>query len=255
VLTGGNSSKKSKQLLEQVASAPEDQPLVIIATGKYIGEGFDAPRLDTLFLAYPFSWEGTLAQYAGRLHRLHDRKYEVQIYDYIDVHVAKLERMYTKRAKGYCAIGYTAKCEGIVPAEGNILFDSTSFLPVFVSDMLAAKREVVVVSPYLTQRRISKMMDTFESCILQGVNVTAVTRPEEDYMEKDRGRISGNIKHLTEKGITVIEKSKIHLKFSIIDEQIVWYGSINLLSFGSAEESIMRLDSTAIANELLSIVR
>ena len=255
VLTGGKSSKESKLLLERVAFAPQEQPLVIVATGKYVGEGFDAPRLDTLFLAYPFSWEGTLAQYAGRLHRLHEEKDEVQIFDYIDVHVAKLESMYAKRAKGYTANGYTAKCEGVFPAEGNIIFDSSSFLPVFTADFLAAKREIVIVSPFLTQNRIARMMETIETCILSGVCVTVVTHPAEDYTDKERNRISGCIEHLSNKGVTVIEKTKIHQKFAIADEQVVWYGSINLLSFGSAEESIMRLDSAVIATELLSIMR
>ena len=255
VLTGGKSSKESKRVLEQVASAPEDQPLVIIATGKYVGEGFDAPRLDTLFLAYPFSWEGTLAQYAGRLHRLHDGKDEVRIYDYIDVHAAKLERMYAKRVKGYTAIGYKAKCEGVIPADGNIIFDSSSFLPIFTADLLAAKREIIIVSPFLTQKRVSMMLNTFEDCKLSGAKVTVVTRPTEDYADKDQNRVSGIIGFLCEKGITVIEKSKIHQKFAIIDERVVWYGSINLLSFGSAEESIMRLDSASIAGELMYIVR
>jgi hypothetical protein len=255
VLTGGKTTKERTRLLEQVASAPEGQPLVIVATGKYIGEGFDAPRLDTLFLAYPFSWEGTLAQYAGRLHRLHDGKDEVQIYDYIDVHAAKLERMYAKRVKGYTAIGYKAKCEGVVPADGNILFDSSSFLPIFTADLLAAKREIVIVSPLLTQSRVSKMMNTIESCMLSGVKATVVTRPAADYAEKEHGRVSGIIKHLSDKGISVIEKSKIHQKFAVVDGRIVWYGSINLLSFGSAEESIMRLDSASIAGELLNVMR
>jgi len=97
VLTGGKSNKGRKQLLEQVTSVPDNQTLVIIATGKYVGEGFDLPRLDTLFLATPFSWEGTLAQYAGRLHRMYDGKDEVQIYDYVDVHVARLDNMYAKQ--------------------------------------------------------------------------------------------------------------------------------------------------------------
>jgi len=255
LLGGGKTSKESKLLLEQVASAPHEQRLVIVATGKYVGEGFDAPRLDALFLAYPFSWEGTLAQYAGRLHRLHDEKDEVQIYDYIDVHAAKLERMYSKRAKGYTANGYTAKCEGVIPAEGNIIFDSSSFLPVFTADLIAAKREIVIVSPFLTQNRITKMMDTIEMCILSGVCVTAVTRPAEDYTDKERGRISSCIELLRKKSVTVIEKTKIHQKFAIADERVVWYGSVNLLSFGSAEESIMRLDSAVIASELLSIMR
>ena len=168
---------------------------------------FDASRLDTLFLAYPFSWEGTLAQYAGRLHRLHDGKDEVQIYDYIDVHVAKLERMYTKRAKGYAVIGYKAKCEGVVPADGNILYDSSSFLPIFTADLLAAKREITIISPYLTQNRVSKMISTLESCMLSGVKVIVVTRPADDYAEKERSRVSGIINFLSDKGIDTALKS------------------------------------------------
>ncbi len=79
---------------------------MILATGSYIGEGFDDSRLDTLFLAMPISWKGTLQQYVGRLHRLHDNKQVVQVYDYVDTHVLMLARMYERRLKGYSAIGY-----------------------------------------------------------------------------------------------------------------------------------------------------
>ena len=78
----------------------------MIATGKYIGEGFDDARLDTLFLAMPISWKGTLQQYVGRLHRLHDNKQEVRVYDYVDVRVPLLEKMFTKRQSGYKQMGY-----------------------------------------------------------------------------------------------------------------------------------------------------
>jgi superfamily II DNA or RNA helicase len=254
-LTGGQPSKERKRLLGQIAAVPEEQPLIIVATGKYVGEGFDVPRLDTLFLAMPISWQGTLAQYAGRLHRLRDGKDEVRIYDYIDAHVAMLERMYAKRVKGYTAIGYSAKCEGVTPPEGNIIFDSSSFLPVFTTDLLSAKREIVIVSPFLTQNRVNKMISTLESCMLSGTALTVVTRPVSDYAEKDAGRVSGIIKFLADKGITVTVKTKIHQKFAVIDGRIVWYGSINLLSFGSAEESIMRLDSVGIAGELMGVAR
>src|SRR5256885_12368760 len=80
---------------------------VILATGKCIGEGFDDPRLDTLFLTLPVSWRGTIAQYAGRLHRLYDAKREVRIYDYADLNVQMLSRMFDRRCRGYEAIGYT----------------------------------------------------------------------------------------------------------------------------------------------------
>jgi superfamily II DNA or RNA helicase len=78
----------------------------VIATGRYIGEGFDDARLDTLFLAMPVSWKGTLVQYTGRLHRLHPGKTEVRIYDYVDREVPMLTRMFDKRLRGYRGIGY-----------------------------------------------------------------------------------------------------------------------------------------------------
>ena len=255
VLTGGKSQKERIQQAEQVASIPDDQPFVIIATGKYVGEGFDAPRLDTLFLAMPFAWEGTLVQYAGRLHRLHDGKDEVLIYDYVDVYVARLENMYAKRIKGYSAIGYRAKCEGVIPVDGNIVYDESSFLPVFSIDILSAKREVVIVSPYLTQKRVAKMINMLEKCVLSGIQVSVITRTPENYEEKDFNKISGLLDYLNDKGINVTKKSKIHQKFAIIDDRIVWYGSINLLSYGDSEESIMRLESTTIAGELMSVMR
>jgi superfamily II DNA or RNA helicase/very-short-patch-repair endonuclease len=80
---------------------------VLLATGRFIGEGFDDPRLDTLFLALPVSWRGTIAQYVGRLHRLHEAKREVQVYDYADLDVPMLARMFDRRCQGYEAVGYT----------------------------------------------------------------------------------------------------------------------------------------------------
>jgi phosphatidylserine/phosphatidylglycerophosphate/cardiolipin synthase-like enzyme len=99
------------------------------------------------------------------------------------------------------------------------------------------------------------MMNTIEACMRSGITVTVVTRPAIDYAEKDHSRVSEIIKHLSDKGIAVIEKPKIHQKFAVVDGRIVWYGSINLLSFGSAEESIMRLDSVGIAGELMNVMR
>jgi superfamily II DNA or RNA helicase len=111
VLKGGMGKKQRRSIAQALASVPEHEPRVILATGSYIGEGFDDARLDTLFLAMPISWRGTLQQYVGRLHRLHDNKRVVQVYDYVDEWVPMLERMYGRRLKGYSAIGYTIEQE------------------------------------------------------------------------------------------------------------------------------------------------
>ena len=107
VLKGGMGKKQRRTVATALAAVPETESRVILATGSYIGEGFDDPRLDTLFLAMPISWKGTLQQYVGRLHRLHDGKKVVQVYDYVDSGVLMLARMYERRLKGYAAIGYT----------------------------------------------------------------------------------------------------------------------------------------------------
>jgi superfamily II DNA or RNA helicase len=106
VFKGGMGERQRQKIREQLNSIQDDDERLLIATGKYLGEGFDDARLDTLFLTLPISWKGTLAQYAGRLHRLHYNKKEVRIYDYVDLKVPVLERMYKRRLQGYRAIGY-----------------------------------------------------------------------------------------------------------------------------------------------------
>jgi superfamily II DNA or RNA helicase len=104
VLKGAMRAKERKSANEQLASAQ-----VVVATGKYVGEGFDLPRLDTLFLALPIAWKGSLAQYAGRLHREIEGKEKVTIYDYVDCSLPMSQRMFQKREKGYAAMGYEVR--------------------------------------------------------------------------------------------------------------------------------------------------
>jgi superfamily II DNA or RNA helicase len=106
VMVGGQSAKQREYVKQQLLTIPENEERLLIATGRYIGEGFDDARLDTLFLAMPISWHGTLAQYAGRLHRTHHAKKEVVIYDYVDGAVSMLAKMADKRMKGYERLGY-----------------------------------------------------------------------------------------------------------------------------------------------------
>lgn len=107
VLRGGLGKKQREAIRERIASIPDTEERVFIATGKLIGEGFDDSRLDTLFLVHPISWKGSLQQYAGRLHRSHPNKQDVQIYDYVDIQVPLLLSMYKKRITGYRAMGYS----------------------------------------------------------------------------------------------------------------------------------------------------
>jgi len=108
VLRGGMSAQRTRAVSETLRAISDGEERVLVATGRYLGEGFDDARLDTLFLTMPISWRGTLAQYAGRLHRLHAPKRDVVIYDYVDENEPMLAKMATKRELGYRSLGYRA---------------------------------------------------------------------------------------------------------------------------------------------------
>jgi superfamily II DNA or RNA helicase/very-short-patch-repair endonuclease len=112
VLRGGMRKKELDAIPARLAAIPAGETRVILATGRYVGEGFDDARLDTLFLTLPISWHGTIAQYVGRLHRLYDGKREVRVYDYADLNAPMLARMFDRRCRGYEAIGYRMQLPG-----------------------------------------------------------------------------------------------------------------------------------------------
>ncbi|MDR1240195.1 MAG: hypothetical protein LBK27_08770, partial [Treponema sp.] len=109
VLKGGLGKKQLKTIMENIQNVPSGSNRIILATGKYLGEGFDLSCLDTLFLVFPFSWKGTLIQYAGRLNRSAQGKTEIRIYDYVDEKVPVLQRMFNRRMKGYRDLGFATE--------------------------------------------------------------------------------------------------------------------------------------------------
>lgn len=152
VLQGGMGRKSLKSALDRLKAIPAGEGRVVVATGRFVGEGFDDSRLDTLFLTMPVSWHGTVAQYAGRLHRLHDGKQVVRVYDYADLDVPMLARMFDKRCAGYEAIGYTI----LLPASALPGWPPEVSLPVdpqWKADYAASVRRLIrdTVDPPLAQ--------------------------------------------------------------------------------------------------------
>lgn len=233
---------------------PDNENLIVIATGKYVGEGFDYPRLDTLFLALPIAWKGKVAQYAGRLHRNYPGKSDVQIYDYVDIHIPVLERMYQKRLKGYSSIGYRIKIDNEYSVTPDLIYDGKSFYTVYCQDIKSAHKEVLIVCPFMRKNRIFQLSRTLIQAKQNGVSITVITRPPEDFKESERNIVKDNTALLQSYGVNVIYKSDFHQKFTVIDNKIVWYGSVNFLSFGTNEESIMRFVSFDVAGELKDTV-
>ena len=252
MLLGGQTGARQREQLQALKDAPEDVPLIVCATGKYIGEGFDDSRLDTLFLTMPISWQGTLAQYVGRLHRLHAGKREVRVYDYIDNHAAMLEKMYHKRLRGYAAIGYTVAAGQDAPLGSDIIYDQSTFQERFLSDIANARETVVIVSPFATVRRVKWIEGALSQCAQKRVKATVVTRDPETLPAASRKTARTAIEMLRHNQVEIVCREGIHQKYAVMDGSVVWYGSVNLLSFGASQESIMRLESGSIARALVA---
>jgi hypothetical protein len=252
LLIGEGAAKDKKERLDALRNKPDNQPFVIVATGKYVGEGFDEPRLDTLFITMPIAWKGTVTQYAGRLHRLCEGTDEVIVYDYVDINVPVLERMYHKRLAAYASLGYSAQASpAATEARIGAIYDQQSFFSVFAHDAEHAQKEILIVSPYLSKSRVSQMKKLFAPAILNGARIAVVTRPAEAFSPDTQPKVASLIGKLENGGVKVVLQDSIHQKFAVIDYRIVWYGSINFLSYGKSEESVMRFENEEIAGELL----
>jgi phosphatidylserine/phosphatidylglycerophosphate/cardiolipin synthase-like enzyme len=148
-------------------------------------------------------------------------------------------------------MGYKAKGEDIMFSSIDIIFNKDNFLPVFNHDLNSAKKEILIVSPFIRKRRTSQMVQHLKNALNKKIRVIAVTKPMENFKAKDQAYFQKALHALKSTEIKVVFKNNIHQKFAIIDQKIVWYGSINLLSYGNAQESIMRIENSNIANELV----
>lgn len=253
-LTGQGSAKSKRGALQKLYSLPKNIPIVIVATGKYIGEGFDFPRLDTLFLALPISWKGLVAQYAGRLHRENEGKKEVRIYDYIDIHEPVCESMYRKRLKGYAAIGYKVLSEAgrtLFDAaeemnsssdEGQI-FSANTFSTPFMNDLKKSTTSVVISSPKLYHVELNVSVKILNELQSNGIKVAIFTSIETEQTT-----------YLKNQGLFVRIVPNLSLCSCVIDKYTLWYGSVNVLGYPTEEDSIIRIADGQLANELLAVI-
>lgn len=145
LLQGGGSRKEKDEMRKQMRSVPKEESVVLVAIDKYVGEGFNYPRLDTMMLAMPAASEGGIEQFAGRLHRDYDTKTEVIIYDYVDSHIRVLEKMYHKRLRTYKKTGYEI-CNNVIidKQTANSIFDMDNYTDVYEKDILEAGREIII---------------------------------------------------------------------------------------------------------------
>ena len=249
-LTGSDRTKDKREALQRLQTISPSEPLVIVATGKYVGEGFDYPRLDTLFLALPISWKGLVAQYAGRLHRENEGKKDVRIYDYIDIHEPVCDSMYRKRLKGYASIGYKTIIKGSPTLfdnvndiefsinEGQIFNGKTYFRP-YKTDLGTAKHSIVLSSPKLYKVERNDLVEHLMNLSSQGIEVLILTQTANEQAE-----------YLQRKGLSVKIIPTLSLCTTIIDKSVVWYGAINTLGYTSEEENVIKVTDNNLADEL-----
>ena len=242
-LIGSESTKEKRQKMEHLQSIPSSEPLVIVATGKYVGEGFDYARLDTLFLVSPVAWKGIVAQYAGRLHREYEGKQDVQIYDYIDIRVPVCESMYRKRLKGYSSIGYRIRnneaFDSLFPIT-DVIYDGQNFESPFITDLSKARQSVVVSCPKVKIGRHSQIVDRLVDLMANGIEIVLYTKEEND-----------DAIRLQHQGVSVIYNDHLSLHAAIIDKSTIWYGSVNILGYRSLEDNLIRFQNPEIASNLL----
>lgn len=254
LLTGAIPKKEQKRLRVEMDSVSDGESMILIATGQLIGEGFDYPRLDTLILATPVAWKGIVEQYAGRLNRDYAGKENVKIYDYVDAHIPVFDRMYAKRLKAYKRIGYKLFAENNQERQKeNAIYDSENYAAIYEKDLQTAGSDIVISSPTLGKNKVFRMIKLLKERQEAGVKVTIVTWHPDAYMfGREEHRIE-LMEELRNAGFHIELMDEHCEHYAVIDNEIVWYGSMNLLSKDDIEDNIMRVDSKEIAAELLEM--
>lgn len=246
-LVGNDSAKAKREAMAQLSRVPNDEPLVVVATGKYVGEGFDLPRLDTLMLALPVSWKGLIAQYTGRLHRNYPGKTETRIYDYIDLRVPICDSMYRKRLHGYKAVGYSIAIanEGLfAEPTPETIFDATTFERPFHEDLSKARQSIIISTTRLRWNRTPRIIELLAAASLRGVGITIIIS-ETDHRELE----------LQAMGFNILHRPTYKMQCAVIDQRIGWYGSVNLVGRSLADTNVIRMASSDLANALMDALR
>lgn len=242
-LVGNDSAKAKREVMEKLNLIPAHEPLVVVATGKYVGEGFDLPRLDTLMLALPVSWKGLIAQYTGRLHRNYPGKTETRIYDYIDLRVPICDSMYRKRLHGYKAVGYSI----VITNEGlfaepttETIFDATNFERPFHEDLSTARQSIVISTIRLRWNRTPRIIELLTTASLRGVSITIIIS-ETGHREQE----------IQAMGFRILHRPTSKMQCAVIDQHIGWYGSVNLIGHSFANANVLRMTTSEFANTLI----
>ena len=231
-----------------------DESMILVATGSLVGEGFDFPRLDTLFMATPISFRGVVEQYAGRLNRDYAGKENVIIYDYVDNHIPMFDNMYMKRLKAYKQIGYELS-SGLKADKQivNAIYGGDNYRETFHKDLLDANKNIIISSPAISGQKVYELISMLKEKQEAGVQITIVTWMPDSYGFGDAAYWMQLHEDMRKAGFYIKTVEEYCDHFAVIDQEVVWYGNINLLAKDKIDNSIMRVMSKDIAGELMEI--
>lgn len=253
-LYGDNTDKENANIRLKLKEIPKDKSIILIATGQKIGEGFDFPRLDTLMLVSPISFDGRLEQYIGRLNRDYEGKTTIFVYDYVDSHMKYFDIMFNKRLRTYKKLGYSILNAGINNKQVvNAIYNSSNYIEKFEQDIIEANKAIVISSPNLSFDKIERFIYISNLVLERGVQITIITESPENVMFDNASFIEELIHKIKSNGINVITKQEIVSRFAVIDDTIVWHGGMNLLGKDDIWDNLIRIKDSYIAAELLEI--
>ena len=254
LIYGGQTAKRNQNIKETMLQVPDDESLILIATGQKIGEGFNFPRLDTLMLVAPIKFEGRLIQYIGRLNRLYKGKSDVIVYDYVDTHIGFFERQYKSRLRTYRKLGYSIISNPVDEKQVvNTIYDGKDYMEVFERDLIEANREVVISSPDLRRSKVERLMSLMKGRQEAGVEVTIITLEPEMTRYGNIIELHMMIDEMKRNGMNVRLTSDECEHYAVIDKTLVWHGGMNLLGKADVYDNLIRIENKQAAEELLEM--
>ncbi len=239
VMTGSQSAKTKKQVQSYLESMTrEKKQALILSTGKYIGEGFDLPQLDTLVLASPIAWKGNVIQYVGRLCRFYEGKSEVVVLDYIDFRIPVLARMFNKRVNAYREFGFSITQYGQKP-KTQLIYTVDTYWDILIKDLESANGDIFFSISSLSNEKLQDIIPLLLK-ILQRNRI---------FMRIRCSSQEKSIRQLQQLGIDVQLCEKEVVNYLLIGERILWYGSINLFGRLHQDNTLLRIeDPTYVAD-------
>lgn len=248
VLMGGGSERGRRDELARVWDMPRDQAFAIVATGSYVGEGFDLPRLDTLLLAAPVSAEQVLTQYTGRIQRERQGRAAAMVFDYVDSAVPMLDGMYRKRLRTYARLGYKPAANRSGEAAGDGFFVGEDVGTGLSRDVSDATRSVRVCASWASPQRTRRAAKELAACVERGLQIdVTIMRPRSD---RSLARTQRCVDLLSKVGCKVRLSEGRVIDCVVVDGEVVWYGSLSALGTAKEDDCCLRTTSREVAASL-----